>query len=159
MHHPALRRPGLGHILRRWCGLLHILVVPPQISFIAIANITRAGDAVKLVWINYELRFHSETAQGLIHLLAALDWDVEVALPAEEQRRRLDAIGVQEGIRDLDVGLPGFRVPRWTNLVIVLNDVLIGAVKSDREGCAGAAGGAFEALIGGAHVIGENTAV
>src|SRR5437588_11489977 len=111
MHHPALRRPGLGHILRRWCGLLHILVVPPQISFIAIVNITRAGDAVKLVWIDYQLRFHAETAQGLIHLLAALDWDVDVALPAGEQPRGLDAISVQDGIRDLDVGSPASRVP------------------------------------------------
>src|SRR5207253_228827 len=109
MPHPALRLPALGHILRRWCSLLHVLCLPPQISFIAIANTARTGDAVKLVWINYELRFHAETAQGLIHLLAALHGHVEVAFPAEEQRWGLDAIGVQERIRDLDVGFPGFR--------------------------------------------------
>src|SRR5256885_12535501 len=38
---------------------------------------------------------------------AALNGHVEVALAAEKQRRCLDAIGVQERIRDLYVGLPG----------------------------------------------------
>src|SRR2546425_179588 len=88
---------GNGPVLRRRRILFHILVVPTEVPLITIAHVTWARDAVELVGIDHELGFDAETAQGLIHLLAALDGDVEVALAAEEQCRRLDAIGVQEG--------------------------------------------------------------
>src|SRR6266576_4860267 len=66
---------------------------------------------------------------------------------------------MQERVGDLLISFPRFRIPGWSDLVIVLNDVLIGAVKSDGERRAGAAGGAFEARIGGDDVIGQNPAI
>src|SRR5712692_1921983 len=149
----VLPRPRLRYILRWRRILLHILVIPRQVSFIAIANIARARDAVILVRIDDQLRVDAEAAQRLVHLLAALDGNVEVTLAAEKERRRLDAIGVQERVRNLDVGVPCFRIPRRAVLVIVLNYVLIGAVEGDSERGARAAGRAFEASIARNHVI------
>src|SRR5205823_2060331 len=117
---------------RRRC-LLQILVVPGGVAFVAVAYVARTLDAVKLVRVDDELRVNAETSQSLIHLLAALNGHVEVALAAEEERRRLDAVGVKERVRDFHVGLPILRVPRRADLVIVLRDVLIRAVEGDRE--------------------------
>ena len=66
---------------------------------------------------------------------------------------------MQERIRDLHVRLPCLRVPRWSNLVIVLNDVLVRAVKRDRKGDARAARCGFETVVGGNHVVSQNAAV
>src|SRR5882724_3353020 len=152
--HPCLR-----HIFRRRRVLLYVFVVPAQVSFITIADVTWPRDAVILVGINNQLRIDPEAAQCLVHLLAALDRHVEVALAAEKQRRRLDPVGVQERIGDFLISLPRFRIPRRTNFIVVLNDVLIGAVESDGEGRARAAGGALETSVGGDHVISEYPAI
>src|SRR5712671_4607538 len=93
-----LVRTGLRHILRRRGILLHIFVVPGQVALVTIAHIARPRDAVKLIRIDDQLGFDAETAQRLIHLLAALDRHVEIALATEKQGGRLDAIGVQERI-------------------------------------------------------------
>src|SRR5829696_531561 len=144
----------------RWCsGLLDVLLVPRQVSFHPIALITRSLNAVVLVRIDDQLRVDPEAAQRLVHLLTALNGNVEVAFAAHEERRRLNAIGVQERVRNLHVRLPRLWIPRRANLVIVLNDVLIGAVESDSKGCACAAGGGFEAIVGRDQVIGQDTAV
>ena len=50
-------------------------------------------------------------------------------------------------------------LPRRPDLVIVLNDVLVGAVESHRERRARAAGGRFETRVGRDHVVGQNGAV
>src|SRR5688500_5390381 len=144
---------------RRARSLLDVLLVPRQVALHPIALITRSLNAVVLVWIDNQLRVDPETAQRLVHLLTTLDGNVEVAFAAHEQRRRLNAIGVQERVRNLHVRFPRFRIPRRTNLVIVLNDVLIGAVESDSEGRACAAGGCFESIVGRDQVIGQDTAV
>src|SRR5216683_84925 len=77
---------------------LHILVVPRQIPLVSIANEARPCNTVKLVRVDYQLRVDSQAAQRLIHLLPTLDRHIKVALPTEEQRRCLDAVGVQEGV-------------------------------------------------------------
>ena len=110
-----------------------------------------------LVRIDNQLRIDPETAQRLVHLLTALHRHVEVALAAEKQRRRLNAIGVQERIGDLYVRLPRFRVPRWSNLVVVLNDVLVSAVERDGERRAGAARRSFEPRVSRNEVVSENS--
>ena len=112
-----------------------------------------------LVRINDQLRVDAEAAQRLVHLLTALDWHVEIAFAAEKQRRCLDAIGMQERIRDLLVSLPRFGIPRRADFVIVLNDVLIGAVESDGESRPGAAGCSLETRVGSDHVVGKNRAI
>src|SRR5213076_237236 len=52
-----------------------------------------------------------------------------------------------------------FRIPRRSNFVIVLNDVLIGAVESHGKRRAGAAGGALEARISSDHVVSQDAAI
>ena len=66
---------------------------------------------------------------------------------------------MQEWIRNLHIGFPGFRAPGRANLVIVLNDILISTIESDRERRARATGCAFEARVGGDHVIGQDSAI
>src|SRR5207249_4229747 len=114
------------------------------IALITILHVARSRDAMKFVRIDHELSFDSQTTQRLVHLLTTLHRNVEAALAAEEKSRRLDAIGMQERIGDLNVSLPRFRIPRRTDLVVVLNDVLVGAVERDRERRTRAAGCAFE---------------
>src|SRR5213593_4367164 len=91
---------------RRRPPRLQILVVPRQVPLEPIALIARPRDAVVLVRIDHELRVDAEAAQRLIHLLSALHGDVEIALAAQEQRRRLDPIRVEERVRDLLIRLP-----------------------------------------------------
>jgi len=62
------------------------------------------------------------------------DRHVEVALAAEKQRRRLDRSSCQERIGDFSDKSPTLSASRRTNFIVVLNDVLIGAVESDGEG-------------------------
>src|SRR5436190_21572261 len=90
---PLISRTRVCH---RLLVSLHVLVVPTQVSFIAILHVARPRDAVELVWIDHELSFDAETPQRLVHLLTTLDGHVEVALAAKEQRRRLDAISMQK---------------------------------------------------------------
>src|SRR5439155_3949056 len=77
--------------------LLQVLVVPRQISLQSVAPVARLVDAVVLTRINDQLGFHAETSQRLVHLLRIEERDVEVLVAAQEQRRRGDPIGVQEG--------------------------------------------------------------
>lgn len=51
----SLRRSTLRHIFHGQRILLHVFVVPAEISFISIFHIARARDAVKFVWIDHEL--------------------------------------------------------------------------------------------------------
>src|ERR1051326_813015 len=152
----SLLRGGSGC---RSSRLLHVLVIPGQVTLPTIALITRPLNAVILVGIDDELRVDAETTQRLVHLLTALNRDVEVALAAEEQGRRLNLIGVQKRIRDLHVRLPRLRIPRWSNLVVVLNDVLVGAVERGRERRTRTACRAFEASITRDQVVGKDTAI
>src|SRR5215211_8424691 len=91
---------------RRSSSLLDELLVPRQVSLHPITLITGPINAVVLIWIDDQLRLDSETAQRLVHLLTALNGNVEVAFAAHEERRRLNTIRVQERIRNLDVRLP-----------------------------------------------------
>src|SRR6185503_17567972 len=140
-------------------GFLHVFVVPREIGLPTIALITRSLNAVVFVRIDDELRVDAETAQRLVHLLTTLNRNVEIAFAAEKERRRLNAIRVQKRIRDLHVRLPRLRIPGWSNLVIVLNDVLIGAVERDRERGARAAGRGFETSVAGDQVVSQDTAI
>ena len=105
------------------------------------------------------LRVDAQAAQRLVHLLAALHRDVEIAFAAKEDGWSVDSIGVQKRIGDFHVGVPRFLVHGGPISLIVLNDVLIGAIKGDGEGGARAAGGGFETGVGGDHVIGQDSAV
>src|SRR5262249_55454628 len=137
--------------------LLQVLIVPRQVSFITITLIARALDAVILVGINDHLSVDAQTPQSLIHLLAALNRHVEVALAAEKQSRCLDAIRVQERVGDLLISLPRLRIPRRADLVIVLNDVLIRAVERNRERRPRAPGSCLEAGIPCPGLVGQDS--
>ena len=118
---------------RRSRRFLHVLLIPSQVTLVTILLITRSLNPVKFVRVNYQLRVDTEAAQSLIHLLSTLNRDVEVALATEEQRRRLDSIGVQKRIRKLLVYLPRFWIPGWADFVVVLDDVLVSSVERDCE--------------------------
>src|SRR5215213_817574 len=66
---------------------------------------------------------------------------------------------MQERVRDLHVCLPRLRIPGWTNLVVVLNDVLVGTVECDSKGSTGAARCTFESRVTGDQVVSEDAAV
>src|ERR1043166_9320108 len=70
-----------------------------------------------------------------------------------------EEVSMQERIRDFHVGFPRLWIPRRTNFVIVLNDVLIGAVEGNCECSAGATGRAFETSVGRDHVVSKNAAI
>jgi hypothetical protein len=91
---------------RRTGSLLHVLVIPGDVTLHPIALITRSLNAVVLVRIDDQLRVDAQTAQRLVHLLTTLHRHVEVAFAAEKERRRLNPIGMQERIGDLHVRLP-----------------------------------------------------
>src|ERR1700730_13640794 len=88
----ALSGPRLCNVLHRRRRILYILVVPRQVSLVTIAYVARPRDAVILVGIDNQLRINAQTAQRLIHLLATLDRDVEIAFAAKKQRRGLNPI-------------------------------------------------------------------
>src|SRR5215510_10986093 len=153
-----LSNPSLRYVLYRR-RVLYILFIPSQVALITIAHVARTCDAVELIRIDHELGFDSQTSQSLVHLLTALHRNVEVALAAQEKCRRFDSIGVQEWIRNLLKGFPGFGIPGRTNLVIVLNDVLIRPVEGHGEGRAGAAGRSLETRVGRDDVVRQDSAI
>src|ERR1700755_3229257 len=88
---PAKRQSGCRRVLsrstcrgrgrRRGCRrLLQILVVPSDVTLVSVAYVARSLYAVELVWIDDQLRVNAEASERLIHLLASLNGDVEVAL-------------------------------------------------------------------------------
>src|SRR5436190_14847911 len=105
---------------RRRLRALQVLVVPIQVALEPIDLVTGNRDAVELRRIDDELRVDAETLQRLIHLLAADRGHVEVLFAHHEQRRRLDPVGVEERIGDLDPQI--LRFPRRADLGLVLRD-------------------------------------
>src|SRR5258708_4183566 len=150
---PTLLHPRLGYRLRP----LHVLVVPAEKALKPILAIARNRDAVERIAIDHELCLHAERAERLIHLLAADDGHVDVALAAHEQRRRLDAIGVEEGIGDVDPLL--LCLPGHAELLLVLRDVLVRAIHGELQRAARAAHSALEPRCGRNRVAGEHSAV
>ena len=114
---------------------------------------------MEFIRINDQLGIDTQAPQRLIHLLAALHRDVEIPLPAKEHGWRGDAVGMQKRVRNLLVGFPGLGVPRRSDFVVVLNDVLIGAIKCHRERGARPTGGGLQPMVRRNHVIGQNAAV
>ena len=142
---------------RRREAWLQVLVVPLDVSVQPIALVARGRDAVVLARVDHQLRVDAKALERLVHLLAAGDGHVEVVLPAHEQRRRLDAIGLEERVAHLG---PGVRVlPRLAHLGVVLQDVLVRSVHRHLQGAAGAGGRGLEARVGGNRVVGEDAAV
>src|ERR1041385_7152096 len=91
--------------------LLHILRKPRQVPRVPILHVRRLREAVELSGIDHQLRRDAEGAERLVHLLAVERGDVEIALAGEEERRRLDAIGVEERERDARPRLRMFPRP------------------------------------------------
>ena len=111
------------------------------------------------VRIDDQLRLNTKAPQCLVHLLAALDGDVKVALATQKKRRRFDPIRMQKRVRDFLIRLPRLRLPRRADLVIVLKDVLVRSVKCDGKRRAGPARPGLESRVAGDHIIGQYTAV
>jgi hypothetical protein len=112
---------------------------------------------VELAGIDDQFGRDSEAAEGLVHLLAAVEGDIEVLVAAHEEGRRFDAVGVVERVGELDVGLLGF--PGREQFVVVLVDVLVDSVEDDGVADAGAAGCCFETRSAGDGVVGEDASV
>jgi hypothetical protein len=107
--------------------------------------------------VDDELRGDVQRLERLVHLFAAQDGDVEVVLPAHEERRGLDAIGLEERIGEPDPEVD--VLPRWPELAVVEIRVLVVAVERDVVGASGAADGRLEARVAGDHVVGREAAV
>src|SRR5579862_5217687 len=71
---------------------------PVQVALKAIDQETWSRQHMVLPWVDDEFARHPERAQRLIHLLSTGERHVEVLVPAHEQRRRFDAIGVKESV-------------------------------------------------------------
>src|SRR5439155_15013105 len=130
---------------------LQMPVVPRQITLVAIAQEARPGEPVVLPRIDDEFGRDTQRRQRLVHLFPAKDRHVEVVLPAEEERRRANPVGMEERIGELE---PERRIlPRRAKLVVVQEDVLIVAVQGNVIGAPGAADGSLEARIARDHVV------
>lgn len=106
---------------------MQIGVEPREVALQAVVDVAGAGEEVELGGIDDQFGGDAEGAEGLVHLFAADDRDVEVVLTAHEEGGRFDAIGVQERIGNFDPGIE--RLPRRAQFVGVLKNVLVGAVK------------------------------
>src|ERR1035437_11059604 len=136
---PALLR-------RRRLRRLQILGVPSQVTLDAVPLVTGPRDAVVLTGIDHQLGGHAQAAQRLVHLLAAHQRHIEVALSAQEERGRRDLVGVQERIGDPDPRIEA-DLPGRADLFVVLHYVLVHAIERERAGRAGAAGGGLETMV------------
>src|SRR5438552_1272755 len=79
-----------------------VFVVPRQVPLQPVAPVARLVDAVVLPRIGHQLGFHAEASKRLVHLLRVEERDVEVLVAAQEQRRRRDPVGGEEGERPPD---------------------------------------------------------
>src|SRR6516162_7580091 len=114
-----------------------ILLHPREITPEAVDEEARPREHVVFARVHNELGRYAERAQCLVHLLTARDRDVEVLGAAEEEGGSADAVRMEERIGDL--GPEREVAPRWTQLGVVLDDVLIGAVGRELVAAAGAA--------------------
>jgi len=60
------------------------LRVPVKTALVAVDEVARFLEAVELAGINYEFGGNIEAAQGLIHLFAVEQWDVEIVPAAQK---------------------------------------------------------------------------
>jgi len=60
------------------------LRVPIKTALVAVDEVARFLEAVELAGIDYEFGGNIEAAQGLIHLFAVEQWDVEIVPPAQK---------------------------------------------------------------------------
>lgn len=106
---------------------MQIGVEPREVALQAVVDVAGAGEEVELGGIDDQFGGDAEGAEGLVHLFAADDGDVEVVLAAHEESGGFDAIGVEKWIGNLH---PGFRrLPGRAQFVGVLKYVLVGAVE------------------------------
>src|SRR5665213_1013867 len=91
---------------RRWgdacvapTSRLDVFRVPRNVPLISVALITRPLNAVEFVGIDDQACRNAETPQRFVHLLIPDHWNVGVLLSTEVQRRCLDAVRMQKGIR------------------------------------------------------------
>ena len=112
------------------------LRIPIEVTLGAIDNVARLFQAVILAGINNELGGHALAAQSFIHLLGVEQRHVEIRFAAKKERGRFDFVGVEKRIGDARPGLGIF--PRHAKLVLVIEDVLVGAVAGEdiRDRCA-----------------------
>src|SRR5271165_3024100 len=85
-----------GRKSRRRCLAEHPLVVPVEVALVAVADEAGAGESVKLAGIDDELCRHVEAAEGLVHLFAADEGNVEVLVAAHEEGGGVNAVGMVE---------------------------------------------------------------
>ena len=60
------------------------LRVPIKTALVAVDEVARFLEAVELAGIDYEFSGNIEAAQGLIHLFAVEQWDVEIVPAAQK---------------------------------------------------------------------------
>src|SRR6187200_926033 len=65
-------------------ALLDPLRVPIKTALVAVDEVARFLEAVELAGIDYEFGGNIEAAQGLIHLFAVEQWDVEIVPAAQK---------------------------------------------------------------------------
>ena len=159
-HRPAAQRApasAAGGSGRGRLRSLRVLVVPRDVALEPVALVRGLADPVVLARVDDELGRDAEALQGLVHLLRVVERHVEVLVAAEKERGRRDLVRVQKRERHLDVGVG--VLPRRSQLLLVLADVLVGPVSGQGVGDPGAAGGRLEARRRRDDVVGHHAAV
>lgn len=88
---------------------------------------------MELAGVDDEFGGDVEGLEGLVHLFAADDGDVEIVGPAHVEGGRVHAlVGLEERVAELEVEVAGF--PGDAELVVVLEDVLVGSVEGEGRG-------------------------
>src|SRR5262245_21356976 len=130
---------------------------PGEVALDAVALVAGPGEAVMLTRIDDELGLSPEAPERLVHVLRVDERHVEILLPAHAQRRGGNGAGLEERVRRAEVAVD--PLPGQAQLVLVLADVLVGAVAGDLVRDAGAAGSGLEASGAGDRVVRHHAAV
>jgi len=156
----AVRLLGLlAGLSRGWgCCWFEVFIPPPEPALVAIFDEAGASEAVELAGINDELGWAAEGFESLVHLLTADERDVEIGGATHEKHGRVHSlVDLEERVAHFDVELE--VLPRRSEFVVVLKDVLVDAVEGHGRGDTRTADSGFEAIGGGYGVIGEDAAI
>src|SRR5215472_13920724 len=105
----------------------NVVVVPGEVALEAILDVRRRFEFVIFARVHDKFGGAAQPLERLIHLLAAQNRNVPVAIPAHEQRRRGDAV---DAIERRDLFPDGLILPRVAEFGFIIALVLVVAIKA-----------------------------
>jgi len=72
---------------------MQVVVEPREVTLHPVMDIARTREQMKLFGIDHQFSGNSERAKRLVHLFAADNGNVEIALPAHKKRWRVNTVG------------------------------------------------------------------